>query len=69
MILRQRNSLDSNAQFELFLTEKKKGDTLRKEFADALSVAGTIQNRLSSFEKAGKYYERELSIKEKISLK
>jgi len=50
---------------ELFLTEK---DTLRKEFADALSVAGTIQNRLSSFEKAGEYYERELSIKEKISL-
>lgn len=43
-------------------------DTLRKEFADALSVAGTIQNRFSKFEKAGNYYERELDIKEKISV-
>jgi len=50
---------------DLFL---EKNDTLRKEFADALSIAGTIQNRFSHFGEAGNYYERELVIKEEISV-
>lgn len=57
---------DSLVQLSINLFSEKK-DTLRKEFADALSVAGTIQNRFSQFQKAGSYYERELIIKEKIS--
>jgi serine/threonine-protein kinase len=58
---------DSLVQLSIKLFLKNK-DTLRKEFADALSVAGTIQNRFSMFEKAGNYYERELRIKEEISI-
>ncbi|HET8859819.1 serine/threonine-protein kinase [Marivirga sp.] len=57
---------DSLVQLSLNLFIENR-DTLRKEFADALSIAGTIKNRFSNFKEAGEYYERELTIKNEIS--
>lgn len=53
-----------NLSIEIF---QENQDTLRKQFVDALSVLGTINNRLGLFEKASDFYQRELLIKQKIN--
>ena len=52
-----------NESLSIFQTHN---DTLNKQYVDALSILGTLNNRLGNLKSASSFYQRELAIKKQI---